>query len=106
MIQDTPEDFELDFCTRVQPLLVSAVFRRVTDELHRQGWLVEALGTEQSGYRVNGHPDKPSIRWRLLDNGALQVVARPGAVTWVPVRMIDAAFAERLVSEWWAKVVS
>ena len=104
MSLDTPEDSELDFCTRVQPLLVSAALRRVTDELQRQGWLFEALDTQQSGYRVIGHPDEPSIRWRLLDNGALQVVARPGAVTWVPVRMVDAVFAEKLVSEWWAKV--
>ena len=104
MRQDTPEACERDFCTRVRPLLISAVFRCNTYTLKRRGWSFVELDPRLSGYRIRGRPDDPSIRWSLLDSRAVQVMARPGQLTITSLASFDADMAERVVGAWWAAV--
>ena len=104
MRQDTPEACERDFSTRVRPLLISAVFRCNTHALKRRGWSFVAVDPHLCGYRLRGRPDEPSIRWSLLDSGAVQVMARPGQLTITSLASFDANTAERVVSAWWSAV--
>jgi hypothetical protein len=98
------EDFE-DFTRRVIPLLLRALIRR-DNQAQKHGWYFEAIDRHESGYRLRGRKDVPTVTWRLLDRHLIEITSIPGGVMLILLSAFDDLIAEEVVAGWWSNFIS